>query len=63
MMNHADVAVHRKPVPEFVKAIKELTPDSLAKIVAKILKTPPTVASLGDISNLPRYDAIAARFR
>ncbi|CAL8469178.1 g8719 [Coccomyxa elongata] len=54
---------HRKPVPEFVKAIKELTPDSLAKIVAKILKTPPTVASLGDISNLPRYDAIAARFR
>ncbi len=50
-------------MPEFVNAIKELTPDAIAKVVAKILKTPPTVAVLGDISNLPRYDAIASRFR
>lgn len=62
-MGRSNMATRRKPVPEFIKAIKALTPDSLAKVVAKILKTPPTVASLGDIANVPRYDAIASRFR
>lgn len=50
-------------MPEFVKAIQELTPKAIAEVVAKILKTPPTVAVLGDISNIPRYDSIASRFR
>ena len=56
-------AARRKPVPEFVKAIQELTPKAIAEVVTKILKTAPTVAVLGDISNIPRYDSIASRFR
>ena len=62
---HADSGsdLCRKPVPEFVKEIKAVTPDSLAKLVAKILKTPPTLAALGDIANVPRYDSIASQFK
>jgi hypothetical protein len=47
----------------FVSEIQKLTPDVISKVVGKMLKTPPTVAALGDITNVPRYDAIAARFR
>ena len=48
---------------EFIKGMQELTPQDVSKLVARILKTPPTVTVLGDIANVPRYDAIASRFR
>jgi hypothetical protein len=45
-----------------VEAIKALTPKDVSSVVAKALKTPPSVAALGDISSVPRYDAIARKF-
>lgn len=53
---------HRKPVPEFIKEIKALTPADLASAVSRVLKTPPTLAAIGDIANVPRYDLVAKRF-
>eukprot|EP00884_Botryococcus_braunii_P023435 jgi/Botrbrau1/9776/Bobra.85_1s0021.1 len=53
---------HRKSTAEFVDAMKGLTPKDVSSVVAAALKTPPSVAALGDISSVPRYDAIARRF-
>ena len=53
---------HRKPVPEFLDAIKKLTPADLTAAVSKLLKSPPSLAVLGDVAAVPRYDAIAKRF-
>lgn len=57
------LCMRRKPTMDFIKAMQELTPQDISKLVTKMLKTPPTVAVLGDIANVPRYDAIASRFR
>ena len=53
---------HRKPVDEFVSEIKALRPSDLAAAVTKLLKTPPSLAALGDVAGLPRYDVLAKRF-
>jgi processing peptidase subunit alpha len=53
----------RKTVDTFTKEMQAVTPQDLSSLVTKLLKTPPTVATLGDIANVPRYDAIASRFR
>ena len=42
--------------------MRALTPKDISSTVSKALKTPVTVAVLGDISNMPRYDAIAKKF-
>ena len=48
---------------EFIQEIQKLTPEAMSKLVTKLLKSPPTVATLGDVASVPRYDAIASRFR
>jgi processing peptidase subunit alpha len=53
---------HRKPVPEFLEAIRKLTPADMAAAVTKLLKSPPTLAVMGDVAAVPRYDAVAKRF-
>lgn len=53
---------HRKPVEEFLNQIRELTADDLAKAVQRLLTTKPTVAALGDVASLPRYEQLAQRF-
>ena len=47
---------------DFVKEIQGLSPKDLAAAVSKLLKSPPTLAALGDIANIPRYDLVAKRF-
>lgn len=47
---------------EFVGAIKALTPADLAAAVGRLLKTPASLAALGDIARVPRYDLVAKRF-
>ena len=63
LSQHALVRCCRKPVLEFIKEIQKLTPEDIGKLVTKMLKSPPTVATLGDVASVPRYDAIASRFR
>ena len=53
---------HRKPVPEFIDAIRKLTAADLAAAVSKLLKSPPSLAVLGDVAAVPRYDTVAKRF-
>jgi len=54
---------HRKPVAEFVGAIRALSPGGLQAAVKACLATPLTMATLGDIAAVPRYDAVAAKFK
>ena len=54
---------HRKPVAEFVGAIRGLTPGALQAAVKACLATPLSMATLGDIAAVPRYDAVAAKFK
>ncbi|KAK9811331.1 hypothetical protein WJX72_002016 [[Myrmecia] bisecta] len=53
---------HRKPVAEFITALESVTAADLAKLCTKMLKSKLTMACLGDVANVPRYDAVAKRF-
>lgn len=53
----------RKPVAEFVDAIKALTPATMQAAVKRATATPLSMAALGDIAALPRYSEVAARFK
>jgi processing peptidase subunit alpha len=49
-------------VDEFVREIQGLKASDLSSAVGKLLKTPPSLAVLGDIANVPRYDQLLKRF-
>ena len=53
---------HRKPVAEFVSEIQALKPADMAAAVAKLLKSAPSLAVIGDVASAPRYDLVAKRF-
>ncbi len=52
----------RKPVAEFVSEIQSLTVADLSAAVGKLLKSAPSMAVLGDIAHVPRYDQVLKRF-
>ncbi|KAL3825219.1 hypothetical protein ACJIZ3_021248 [Penstemon smallii] len=52
----------RNPVEHFLKAIDEVTPQDIAKIAQKLLSSPLTMASYGDVLHLPSYDSVSSRF-
>lgn len=47
---------------EFVREIQALTPKDLSAAATKLLKSPPSMAVLGDIAHVPRYDQVLKRF-
>ena len=49
---------HRLPVADFLAAMQALTPADVAKAAAALLKTPPTLAVLGDVAAVQRYDEV-----
>lgn len=53
----------RKSAQEFIDGVNKLTLDDIHKIAGKILSTPLTVSSWGDVVHVPRYDEISARFK
>jgi len=53
---------HRLPVSSFIESIRKLTSADMAAAVSKLLKSPPTLAVMGDVAAVPRYDAIVKRF-
>ena len=53
----------RKPIKEFVDHIEKLTVKDISELVSKLMKAPPTVAALGDVTNVPRYAQIESRFK
>ena len=53
----------RKHVDEYVTAISKLKVSDITGAVSKMMKSPPSVAALGDIANIPRYPEIERRFK
>ena len=47
---------------EFVQEIRGLKASDLTAAVTKLLKTPPSMAVLGDIAHVARYDQVLKRF-
>ncbi|CAH9098569.1 unnamed protein product [Cuscuta europaea] len=53
----------RKPVDHFLKAIEEVSAKDIASIAQKLISSPLTMASYGDVLDLPSYDNVSSRFR
>jgi processing peptidase subunit alpha len=52
----------RTPPEILVQQIDAVTTAELRNVVANMIKTPPSIAVLGDPTAVPRYDLIAQRF-
>ncbi|XP_077235652.1 mitochondrial-processing peptidase subunit alpha-like isoform X2 [Tasmannia lanceolata] len=53
----------RKPVEHFLKAVDELTLEDLAALALKILSSPLTMCSWGDVDRVPSYDSVCQYFQ
>ena len=53
----------RKPVKEFLDAVRAVKSSDLAELVSKMIKTPLSMACLGDIASVPRYNDVQSRFK
>ncbi len=47
---------------EFVTELRNLTPKDITAVVGKMLKSPISVAAIGDITDIPRYNELSSRF-
>ncbi|XP_043726134.1 mitochondrial-processing peptidase subunit alpha-like [Telopea speciosissima] len=52
----------RKPVGHFLKAVEEVTLKDITSIAQKIVSSPLTMASWGDVINVPSYDSVSSKF-
>lgn len=53
----------RKPVEHFLKAIDDVTAKDIASIATKLISSPLTMASYGDVINVPSYDSVGSKFK
>lgn len=53
---------HRKSPEDFVASVQALTLDDLKAVVKKVLGTPLSLATYGDVVSVPRFDEVARRF-
>ncbi|XP_058214396.1 mitochondrial-processing peptidase subunit alpha-like [Rhododendron vialii] len=53
----------RKPVEHFLKAVDEVSAKDIAAIAQKLISSPLTMASHGDVINVPSYDTVSSKFR
>ena len=49
-------------IDERIKKIENVTKDSIERVIIKLLKSKPTVASIGPIKNLEVLEKIQSRF-
>lgn len=52
----------RKPVEEFLKTIDEIKVQDIVSLAQKLISSPLTLASHGDVVYFPSYDAVSQRF-
>uniref|UniRef100_A0A0E0JU27 Uncharacterized protein n=1 Tax=Oryza punctata TaxID=4537 RepID=A0A0E0JU27_ORYPU len=52
----------RKPVDHFLQCMDEMTLDDITAFAKKMLSSPPTMASWGDVDKVPPYEFICKRF-
>jgi processing peptidase subunit alpha len=53
---------HRKPINEFIQEIEKVSVADVKKAVTEMMKKPPTMATIGDVASVPRYDLVSKRF-
>ncbi|GAA0164564.1 metalloprotease [Lithospermum erythrorhizon] len=53
----------RKPVDHFLKFVDEVTLKDISSLAQKLISSPLTMASYGDVLGMPSYDAVSRRFR
>ncbi|KAJ4708567.1 mitochondrial-processing peptidase subunit alpha-like [Melia azedarach] len=53
----------RKPLEQFLKSVEEVTVKDIASIAQKLISSPLTMASYGDVINVPSYDAVSSKFK
>ncbi|ERN15210.1 mitochondrial-processing peptidase subunit alpha [Amborella trichopoda] len=52
----------RKPVEHYLKAVDEVTLKDISSIAEKLISTPLTMASWGDVLNVPSYESVSQKF-
>ncbi|XP_008795498.2 mitochondrial-processing peptidase subunit alpha-like isoform X2 [Phoenix dactylifera] len=52
----------RKPIEHFLKALDEVTLEDITSISQKIISSPLTMASWGDVINVPSYESVSRKF-
>ncbi|KAG0495843.1 hypothetical protein HPP92_000534 [Vanilla planifolia] len=52
----------RKPMEQFLKTIDELTLKDISSLAEKIISSPLTLASYGDVLHVPNYDSVSRKF-
>lgn len=52
----------RKPVEQFLKAVDEITLEDITSLASKIISSPLTMASYGDVLNVPSYESVSSKF-
>nr|GEZ38215.1 mitochondrial-processing peptidase subunit alpha-like [Tanacetum cinerariifolium] len=53
----------RKPVEFFLKTIDAVTANDITSVAKKLLSSPLTMASHGDVINVPTYDSVSKKFK
>lgn len=53
----------RKPVQYFLRILDELTIDDLVALAQKIISSPLTLGSWGDVDRVPSYDSVSRHFQ
>ncbi|XP_077215093.1 mitochondrial-processing peptidase subunit alpha-like [Tasmannia lanceolata] len=52
----------RKPVEHFLKAVDEVTLNDISSIAQKIISSPLTMGSWGNVINVPSYESVSRKF-
>ncbi|XXG48204.1 hypothetical protein AAC387_Pa02g2716 [Persea americana] len=52
----------RKPIEYFLKVVDEVTVKDISTIAQKIISSPLTMASWGDVINVPSYESVCRKF-
>lgn len=52
----------RKPIEYFVKAVEQTTLNDISSIAQKIISSPLTLASWGDVIHVPSYETVSRKF-
>ncbi|CAN0901419.1 Mitochondrial-processing peptidase subunit alpha [Linum grandiflorum] len=53
----------RKPAEHYLKAIDGITEQDITKVAQKLISSPLTMASYGDVINVPTYDYVSRKFK
>ncbi|XP_059638273.1 mitochondrial-processing peptidase subunit alpha-like [Cornus florida] len=53
----------RKPVEHFLKAVDEVGLKDIASLSQKLISSPLTMASIGDVTSVPTYDSVSGKLQ